>query len=78
MPSGTSPPVLSVFELGELVREELRALFASVLRSSVEHYRREHGYLVSRTQRAGDNPCGGSIRLGVALAEILRGLSGVE
>jgi len=58
--------------------EELRALFASVLRSSVEHYRREHGYLVSRTQRAGANSCGGSIRLGVALAEILRGLSGVE
>jgi len=58
--------------------EELRALFASVLRSSVEHYRREHGYLVTRTQRAGANPCGGSIRLGVALAEMLRGLSGVE
>ncbi len=58
--------------------EELRALFASVLRSSVEHYRREHGYLVSRTQRADENPCGGSIRLGVALAEILRGLSEVK
>ncbi|MEE2769441.1 MAG: exodeoxyribonuclease VII large subunit [Actinomycetota bacterium] len=29
MPSGTGPPVLSVFELGELVREELRALFDS-------------------------------------------------
>ncbi len=57
---------------------ELRALFASVLRSSVEHYRREYGYLVTRTQRASANPCGGSIRLGVALAEILRGLSRVE
>lgn len=55
--------------------EELRALFASVLRSSVEHYRREHGYLVTRMQRAGANSCGGSIRLGVALAEILGGLS---
>lgn len=58
--------------------EELRALFASVLRSSVEHYRREYGYLVSRTQSAGANPSGGSIRLGVALAEMLRGLSGVK
>jgi hypothetical protein len=55
--------------------EELRALFASVLRSSVEHYRRDYGYLVTRTQSAGTNPCGGSIRLGVALAEILKGLS---
>ena len=55
--------------------EELRALFASVLRSSVEHYRRDYGYLVTRTQSAGANPCGGSIRLGVALAEILKGLS---
>jgi hypothetical protein len=55
--------------------EELRALFASVLRSSVEHYRRDFGYLVTRTQRAGANPCGGSIRLGVALAELLQGLS---
>ena len=58
--------------------EELRALFASVLRSSVEHYRRDYGYLVSRTQSAGANPSGGSIRLGVALAEMLRGLSGAK
>ena len=55
--------------------EELRALFASVMRSSVEHYRRDYGYLVTRTQSAGANPCGGSIRLGVALAEMLKGLS---
>ena len=54
--------------------EELRALFASVMRSSVEHYRRDYGYLVTRTQSASANPCGGSIRLGVALAEMLKGL----
>jgi hypothetical protein len=52
----------------------IRARFTAVLRSSVEAYRRPHGYLSTRAERSGPNRCGGSLRFAIGLAEMLRRL----
>lgn len=67
--------------LGLVYREELglrsaetRGRFTAVLRSSIEAYRRAHGYLITRGERQGPNRCGGSLRLAVGVVEMLRRL----
>lgn len=61
-------------ELG-LRTDETRAMFTAVLRSSREHYRREFGYLTTRTELSGHNYGGGEIRMAVGLCEMLGQLS---
>lgn len=58
-----------------LQSDELRAMFTAVLRSSRTHYRREFGYLTTRSEVAGQNWGGGEIRLAVGLVEMLEQLS---
>ena len=53
---------------------ELRALFTTVLRSSRTAYRREYGYLSTRSENDGVNVATGSLRLAVGLVEMLRRL----
>ncbi len=55
--------------------EETRAMFTAVMRSSVEQYRENHGFLIGRRRVAGANPAGGSLRLAVGLVEMLGRLS---
>lgn len=55
-------------------RRELRALFTTVLRSSRTAYRREHGYLSTRSENDGVNVAMGSLRLAVGLVEMSRRL----
>lgn len=50
---------------------EQRARIDAVLDSTRRHYRRPFGYLSTRTQVAGDNPCGGELGLAAGLVEIL-------
>lgn len=50
---------------------EQRARIDAVLDSTREHYRRPFGYLATRTEVAGDNPCGGELGLAAGLVEIL-------
>jgi hypothetical protein len=54
--------------------EEVRAMYTSVLRSSVKEYRREFGFLLDRTQREGDNPATGTLRMLLGLVKMLRTL----
>jgi hypothetical protein len=68
--------------LGSIYREELglrdeetRAMFTAVMRSSEEHYKQPHGYLVTRALHKGANPGGGSLRFAAPLAEMLARLS---
>lgn len=58
----------------ELDLPELRAMYASVLRSSAQHYRRPYGYLLTQRELAGTNRGGGELRLLVGLVEMLRRL----
>ncbi len=60
-------------ELGQRT-DATRARFASVLRSSLDAYRRPYGMLSTREERSGPNLCGGSLRLAVGLVEMLRRL----
>jgi hypothetical protein len=55
-------------------RDDTRALFAGVLRSSVEHYGRKYGYLSTQSPKAGANDAYGSMRLLPALVEMLAAL----
>jgi hypothetical protein len=55
-------------------KRELRALFTTVLRSSRTAYRREYGYLSTRSENDGVNVATGSLRLAVGLVEMLRRL----
>ena len=55
--------------------EELRALFTAVLRSSVNTYWREYGFLSTVREVEGSNHAGGSIRIGAALTTMLKKLS---
>lgn len=54
---------------------EQRGLFTAVFRSSRDHYKREYGYLSTRTERAGANPAGGGVRLAAGMVEMLHQLS---
>jgi len=58
----------------DLATPEQRALFTAVFRSSRDHYKREFGYLSSRTERAGVNPAGGGVRLAAGMVEMLHQL----
>jgi hypothetical protein len=57
-----------------LATPDQRALFTAVFRSSRDHYKREFGYLSTRTERAGVNPAGGGVRLGAGMVEMLHQL----
>lgn len=61
----------------DLATDEQRALFTTVFRSSRDHYKREFGYLSTRTERTGANPAGGGVRLAAGMVEMLHQL-GVE
>ena len=56
----------------ELPPEELRAMFTAVLRSTRNHYRREHGYLLTQREHTGPNGAGGGLRMAEALILMLR------
>lgn len=53
---------------------EMRALFTSAFRVSRDHYKREFGYLSTRTESPGANPAGGGVRLAPGLVEMLHQL----
>lgn len=57
-------------ELG-LRTSELRAMFTTVLRSSVAEYRRPYGFLSTRSEHSGINPGGGALRFAPGLVEML-------
>jgi hypothetical protein len=61
-------------ELEDLPREELRAMFTAVLRSSAERYGRPYGWLSTRSQLAGANRCGAELRACRGLIEMLKSL----
>ena len=50
---------------------ELRAMFTTVLRSSVAEYRRPFGYLSTRSEHSVTNPGGGTMRFAPGLVEML-------
>jgi hypothetical protein len=54
-----------------LPREDLRALYAAVLASSVEHYLRPHGFLFERSERRGRNSASGTLRMMLGLVKML-------
>ena len=56
------------------VREELRAMFATVMKSSKTTYRRPFGYLETRRENVSSNASIGSLRLAAGLVEMLRKL----
>jgi hypothetical protein len=58
-----------------LPQDEVRARYATVLRTSVARYRRAHGFLVDRAPKAGPNPASGSLRLMLGLERMLVALS---
>lgn len=62
-----------VDEIG-LRTDEIRAMYTAVLRSTVQHYKREHGYLLTRGEQAGANSAYGSIRVLGGLVEMLTAL----
>jgi hypothetical protein len=53
-------------------REDLRAMFLAVLRSTREHYRRPHGYLLTQREHRDVNGAGGGLRIAEALIRMLR------
>lgn len=59
-----------------LPQDEVRARYASVLRSTRAQYRRAHGYLVDRAPRAGANTAAGSLRVMLGLERMLVALEG--
>lgn len=55
--------------------DEVRAMFATLLLTSDEHYRRPYGYLLGPRELPGPNPSGGGLRLCPGLIELLAHLS---
>lgn len=55
-------------------REELRAMYAAVLRSTLASYRRTYGCLTTQREHHGANPAGGELRLLPGLVRMLRQL----
>jgi hypothetical protein len=55
-------------------KDELRAMFAAVLESSLAAYGRPYGVLATRRELQGQNLCNGSLRFAVGLVEMLRRL----
>lgn len=74
MPQNLLQGLAANYSSGLVDRDETRALFTAVMRSSETHYRRPHGYLVTRALRQGANPGGGSLRFAVPLVEMLEAL----
>jgi len=56
--------------------DEVRALYTAVLRSTVEHYRRPYGYLMTERERADRNLAAGGLRLLSGLVDMLARLGG--
>ena len=57
-------------------REELRAMYTAVLRSSVEHYLKPHGFLLVRNEKRGaPNSAQGTLRMLLGLRKMLVALS---
>lgn len=54
-----------------LDRDEVRALYATVLRTTDERYRRPYGYLLYEREHAERNDAGGGLRLLAGLTEML-------
>ena len=67
----------ALYNAGDHAREvqtELRAMFATVMKSSKTTYRRQYGYLSTRNESQGSNASIGSVRIGVGLVEMLKKL----
>ncbi|MFN0007572.1 MAG: hypothetical protein ACKVXR_06650 [Planctomycetota bacterium] len=56
-------------------REELRAMYTAVLRSTLAEYRKPYGCLTTQRVHEGVNPAGGELRLLPGLVRMLRQLS---
>ena len=50
------------------------ALFCALLRSTVETYRRDYGFLETRSEQAGSNRAWAEVRMSRGLAEMLKHL----
>jgi len=61
-------------DLAGVRREEVRAMYTSVLRSSVKEYRRPYGFLLTRTEAQGENSAAGTLRMLLGLVKMLRAL----
>ncbi len=55
-------------------RDEVRAMYTAVLRSSVQAYKRRYGFLLERSEHADHNPAVGTIRMLLGLVKMLRKL----
>ena len=64
----------SIYGEVELPKDEIRAMYTAVLRSSVEHYLREYGFLIERAERPGRNSARGTLRMLLGLVKMLRKL----
>ncbi|MBI5362050.1 MAG: hypothetical protein HZA53_02650 [Planctomycetes bacterium] len=60
----------AVYEPGYLRTDEVRAMYTAVLRSSLETYKRPHGFLMETKQRDGPNSAMGSMRMLLGLAKM--------
>lgn len=60
----------AVYESGFLRTDEVRALYTTVLRSSIATYKRPHGFLSDAKERKGANTAMGSIRMLLGLAKM--------
>jgi hypothetical protein len=58
-----------------LRRDEIRAMFTAVLRSTLAEYKQPYGCLMTRRKHEGENPAGGELRLLPGLVRMLRQLS---
>lgn len=63
-------------ERGTLPDDRVRAMAATLLLTSDEHYRRDHGYLLGQREALQFNPAGGGLRLCPALITWLERLDG--
>jgi len=55
--------------------DEIRAMYTSVLRSTLQQYKRPYGFLLDRKEQQGTNSAYGSIRVLSSLVEMLRALA---
>jgi hypothetical protein len=70
----TGLATIYVDDLG-LRTDEIRAMYTSVLRSTVTHYKRPFGFLVTGKANKGSNTAQGSIRVLSGFVEMLTALS---
>ncbi len=55
--------------------DEIRAMYTTVLRSSIAQYKRPYGFLIERSEHKGANPAVGSLRMLTGMVEMLRALT---